>query len=98
MTTEPRPKPTALKRLSENPGKGKLHDELELPAGLGGPGARGPFQRLKSIGLAFGMLCVIVGVVLASFVIGVVLAGLILLGLIAVIGVWLVSRLLRRRI
>ena len=40
----------------------------------------------------------IVGVVLASFVIGVVLAGLILLGLVAVMGALLVSRLLRRRV
>jgi membrane protein implicated in regulation of membrane protease activity len=65
---------------------------------LGGPGARGPFQRLKSLALAFGILCVIAGVLVAAFVIGLVLVGLILLGLVAVIGAWLVSRFLRRRV
>jgi hypothetical protein len=65
---------------------------------LGGPGARGPFQRLKSLALALGILSLIVGVLLASFVIGVVLAGFILLGLVAAIGAWLVSRSLRRRV
>jgi membrane protein implicated in regulation of membrane protease activity len=52
---------------------------------------------LKSLALAFGILCVIVGVLVAAFVIGVVLAGLILLGLVAAIGAWLVWRFLRRR-
>jgi hypothetical protein len=63
----------------------------------GVPGPRGPFQRLKSLALAFGILCVIVGVLVASFVIGVVLAGLILLGLVAAMGAWLVLRFWRRR-
>jgi hypothetical protein len=65
---------------------------------LGGPGARRPFQRLKSLALAFGILCVIVGVLLAWFVIGVALAGLTLLGLVAAIGAWLASRFFRRRV
>ena len=57
----------------------------------------GPFQRLKTLLLAFAGLCVLVGVLVAAFFIGLAIAGLILLGLFVAICVWWVSRLWRRR-
>jgi len=59
--------------------------------------APGPFQRLKSWLLAFAGLCVLVGVVLAAFIVGLAIAGLILLGLLVAIAVLMTSRLWRRR-
>jgi uncharacterized protein (DUF2062 family) len=47
--------------------------------------------------LAFAGVCVLVGVLLAAFVVGLAIAGLILLALFVGICVWWVSRLLRRR-
>ena len=54
------------------------------------------FQKLKSIVLVFLSLSAIVGILLASFLVGIMVAGLILLALVVAIGAWLVSRLWRR--
>ena len=59
--------------------------------------APGPFQRLKAWLLAFAVLCVGVGVLVAAFIVGLAIAGLILVGLFAAVCVWWASRLWRRR-
>jgi hypothetical protein len=64
--------------------------------GSGRPGPRNRFQQLKSIVLAVLSLCVIAGLVVAVFLIGIVFAAFILLGILAAVCVVLVSRLFRR--
>jgi hypothetical protein len=59
--------------------------------------APGPFQRLKSWLLAFAGLCLLVGVLLAAFIVGLAVAGLILTGLFVVLCLWWASQLWRRR-
>ena len=59
--------------------------------------APGPFERLKAWLLAFALLCVGVGVLIAAFVVGLAIAGLIVAGLFVAVCVWWVSRLWRRR-
>ncbi len=57
----------------------------------------GPLQRFKTWLLAFAGLCVVVGVLLAAFIVGLAIAGLILAGLFVALCAWWVSRLWRRR-